>query len=68
MCIELLNKLASISRGVFIPTDIEEDWPRILFEKEKMSGLWYSNVYFTSRGKRHGIQFSFNCDFWKLSG
>jgi hypothetical protein len=39
MCIELLNKLASISRGVFIPTDIEEDWPRILFEKEKMSGL-----------------------------
>lgn len=66
MCIELLNKLASISRGVFTPTDVEEDFPRELIEKRNYLGGWYSNVYFTSRGKRHRIEFSFKGDFLEV--
>jgi hypothetical protein len=67
MCVELLNELASISRGVFIPTDVREDWPGELFEKRKKDlGEWCSNVYFTFGGKRHKIEFHFNYDFLEI--
>jgi hypothetical protein len=49
---ETFKEIAAISRGVFQPKDIEEEWLG-----------WGSRIHFTFRGERHTLDFRFNYDF-----
>ena len=57
--LDYLNGLASISRGVFQPTNVREEYK---LDKDRETGLdvGYCRVYFTYRGKDMMLEFSWN--------
>lgn len=68
---EIFEGIIAISRGVFQPTDVEEEWlereSKINFTLRGMRCFHESKIHFTFRGRRHMIRFRFYEDFLQIN-